>query len=139
MMEIGELLRQGRTEEVWQRCCGFIDLSIEDFMKIQKRLLLEQLELLKKCSLGRYIMNGANPRTVKEFREQVPLTTYADYEPYLLKRRRNVLPEKPILWIHTSGRSGEYPFKWVPTTGRQYRELGPALLSSLIFSSCKQR
>jgi len=69
----------------------------------------------------------------------VPLTTYADYAPYLLKRRKNVLPEKPILWLHTSGRSGEYRFKWVPLTKRQHQEMGPALLSSLFFSSCKQR
>ncbi|GAI22931.1 unnamed protein product [marine sediment metagenome] len=71
-MEITELLRQGRDEEAWQRCCGFIDLSLEDFMRIQRRLLSEQLELLKRCELGRYIMNGATPRNLEEFREQVP-------------------------------------------------------------------
>ena len=63
-MEIIKLLRQGRTEEAWQRCCGFIDLSLEDFMRIQWRLLSEQLGLLKECELGRYIMNGANPHNV---------------------------------------------------------------------------
>jgi len=139
MTEIGELLRQGRTEEVWQRCCGFIDLSIEDFMKIQKRLLLEQLELLKKCALGRYIMNGANPYTVEEFREQVPLTTYADYAPYLLKRRMDVLPKKPILWQYTSGKSGEYPYRWAPVTARQLDEIEPLIFALLFFSTCKQR
>jgi len=139
MTEIGELLRQGRTEEVWQRCCGFIDLSIEDFMKIQKRLLLEQLELLKKCELGRYIMNGANPYTVEEFREQVPLTTYADYAPYLLKRRMDVLPKKPILWQYTSGKSGEYPYRWAPVTARQLDEIEPLIFALLFFSTCKQR
>jgi len=139
MTVMGELLKQGKTDEVWQRCCGFIDLSLEDFMKIQKRLLLEQMELLKKCELGRYILNGASPRTVEQFREQVPLTSYADYEPYLLKRKSKGLPEKPILWQHTSGRSGEYPFKWVPLTNRQYHEIGPALFSAIIFSSCQER
>ena len=107
MSTLAELLRQGKNEEVWQRCCGFIDLRLEDFMMIQKPLLLEQLELVKKCELGRYIMNGADPYTVEEFRERVPLTNYADYAPYLLTRRKNMLPEKPILWMHTSGRSGD--------------------------------
>ena len=139
MSTLGELLKQGRTEEMWDRCCGFIDLSLEDFMRIQRRLLLEQLELLKKCELGQRIMNGARPESVEEFRELVPLTTYADYAPYLLKRRLGVLPEKPLTWMHTSGRSGEYPFKRVPLTSRQYREMGPAMLSSLIFSSCRGR
>lgn len=40
-----ELLRQDRREEIWQAYCGFIDLSIEEFMTIQKELLLEQLLL----------------------------------------------------------------------------------------------
>jgi len=139
MTEIGELLRQGKTEEVWQKCCGFIDLSIGDFMKIQKRLLLEQLELLKKCELGRYIMNGANPYTVEEFREQVPLTTYADYAPYLLKRRMDVLPRKPILWQYTSGKAGEYSYRWAPVTARQLDEIEPLIFALLFFSTCKQR
>ena len=84
---------------------------------------MEQIELLKRCELGRVIMNGAMPRTVEEFRKQVPLTTYADYAPYLLKRKKDILPEKPLLWQHTSGRSGEYPFKWLPVTNRLYEEL----------------
>jgi len=41
-----DLMRQGRKEELWQMCCGFLDLSLEQFMTIQKRLLLEQIELL---------------------------------------------------------------------------------------------
>jgi hypothetical protein len=124
---------------VWQRCCGFIDLSLDDFMMIQRRLLLEQLGLLKKCGLGKVIMRGATPSTVEEFRQQVPLTSYSDYAPYLLKRRKGMLPRTPFLWQHTSGRSGEYPFKWVPLTNRQYDELGPAVFAAIIFSSCKQR
>ncbi len=110
-MEVAKLFRQGRTDEVWQRCCGFIDLSLEDVMRVQKRLLLEQLELLRRCELGRYIMNGANPYTVEEFRKSVPLTTYEDYAPYLLGQREDVLPKKPALWQYTSGKSGEYPFR----------------------------
>ena len=78
-----ELFRQGRHEELWQMCCGFLDLSLEQFMSIQRRLLLEQIELLKNCELGRKVMRGAMPETVEEFREQVPLTTYADYYPEL--------------------------------------------------------
>jgi len=70
-----DLLRQGRKEELWQMCCGFIDLNLEQFMAIQKRLLLEQIELLKNCQLARKVMLGAMPTTTEEFREQVPLTT----------------------------------------------------------------
>ena len=134
-----ELFREGKYEELWQRCCGFIDLSLNDFMRIQRRLLLEQIELLKRCELGRIVMRGAMPTTVEEFREQVPLTTYADYAPYLLRRRMDVLPKKPILWQYTSGKSGDYPFMWAPVTARQLDEIEPLLFALLFFSSCEQR
>ncbi|MCX6003485.1 MAG: GH3 auxin-responsive promoter family protein, partial [Chloroflexi bacterium] len=139
MATLGELLQQGKHEELWDRCCGFIDLSLESFMKIQKRLLLEQMELLKKCELGRYIFNGVNPHTVEEFRKQAPLTTYADYAPYLLKRRMDALPRKPILWQYTSGKYGEYPFRWAPVTARQLEEIESLILALVFFSGCKQR
>jgi hypothetical protein len=134
-----ELFKEGKYEELWERCCGFIDLSLEDFMNIQQRLLLEQLGLLKRCELGRIVMGGVIPRTVEKFREQVPLTTYDDYAPYLLKRRMNVLPRKPILWQYTSGRYGEYPFRWAPVTTRQLEEIQPLLFALLFFSSCSER
>jgi hypothetical protein len=134
-----ELFKQGRHEELWQRCCGFIDLSLGDFMNVQQRLLLEQLELLKRCELGHYIMNGAKPNTVLEFREQVPITTYADYAPYLLKRKMDVLPKKPILWQYTSGKYGEYPFRWAPVTAGQLEEIESLIFALVFFSSCKQR
>ncbi len=139
MSRIAELLREGKTEELWQRCCGFIDLSLGEFMAIQKRLLLEQLELLKKCELGRYIVNGAEPHTVEEFREQVPMTTYADYCPALLEQREDILPTKPILWIQTSGRSGEYPHKWVPVSQRFWQEAGQNFSAIALFAACKER
>ena len=96
MSREAELIVQGKNKELWQRCCGFIDLSLEDSMSIQRRLLLEQIGLLKKCKLGRSIMRRANPETIDEFRQQVPLTTYADYEPFLLTRNEGALPAKPL-------------------------------------------
>jgi hypothetical protein len=84
-------------------CCGFIHLSLEQFMTIQERLLLEQIELLKNCDLGVRIMRGALPETIEEFREQVPLTIYDDYLPDLVERREDRLPKKNplcgyVLW-----------------------------------------
>jgi hypothetical protein len=139
MVTLDELFRQGNHEELWQRCCGFIDLSLQEFMNIQTRLLKEQLALLKKCELGRHILMGTNPETVAEFREEVPLTTYANYAPYLLRRRMDVLPRKPILWQYTSGKYGEYAYRWAPVTARQLEEIAPLILALVFFSTCKQR
>jgi len=132
-----ELLRQGRNEELWQMCCGFLSLNLEQFMVIQKRLLLEQIELLNRCALGNKIMRGAKPQTVEEFREQVPLTTYADYCPELIEKREDVLPVKPAFWVHTSGRSGEYPCKWVPIMPAYSHDLSVIMCGVGILSSCK--
>jgi hypothetical protein len=132
-----ELLQQGRNEELWQMCCGFLSLNLEQFMTIQKRLLLEQLGLLNRCPLGKKIMRGAKPETVEEFREQVPLTTYADYCPELEEKREGVLPAKPALWVHTSGRSGEYSCKWVPMTQAYSREMSVLMYGIGNLSNCK--
>ena len=139
MVTLDELFRQGKNEELWQRCCGFIDLSLPEFMNVQSRLLREQIALLKKCELGRQIFNGANPETVSEFREYVPLTTYADYASYLVKRRMDVLPRKPIMWQYTSGKYGEYKHRWAPVTSKQLEEIEPLIMALVFFSSCKER
>ncbi len=113
-----DLLRQGKKKELWLDCCGFIDLSLDQFMGIQNRLLLEQIELLNRSAIGEKAMRGAKPGTVDEFRRQVPLTVYADYCPDLQERREYVLPAKPSRWVKTSGYSGTYDVKWVPWSER---------------------
>src|SRR5512139_140303 len=90
-----DLMRQGRKEALWQMCCGFIDLSLDQFMEVQHRLLLEQIELLKRCELCQRVMHRAQPVTVDYFRNQVPFTTYADYCPELHERLEHGLPAKP--------------------------------------------
>jgi hypothetical protein len=132
-----ELLRQGRDEDLWQMCCGYLGLNTREFMDIQERLLLEQLELLNGCPLGEKIMRGARPKTLEEFRQQVPLTTYADYCPELLEKREDILPVKPEQWVRTSGKSGEYTCKWIPITPTFSYELSVVMYGLGNIASCK--
>jgi len=134
-----DLLREGRKEELWQMCCGFLNLSLEEFMAIQKRLLLEEIKLLKNSELGRRVMRGAMPETVEEFREQVPLTTYSDYLPELVEKREDVLPAKPAMWVHTIGRAGEYNFKWVPLSERSLYEFERVAGGVGLLASCNRQ
>lgn len=134
-----ELLREERREEIWHKYCGFIDLNIEQFMDIQKRLLLEQIDLLSKCELGRKFMGDETPTSVEEFRANVPLTRYADYAPYLLEKREDVLPVKPYWWLHTSGRSGEYECKWVPYSEEMVQKLAECSMTTMTFCSSSKR
>lgn len=134
-----ELLRQGRRDEIWSKYCSFLDLSLEETMQIQERLLLEQLRLLGKSELGRKLLGSRVPTTVEEFRQSVPLTTYRDYADYLLEQRDDVLPRQPQCWLHTSGRSGEYDYKWVPYTSEMVRRVHECVLASLMFGACSRR
>jgi hypothetical protein len=134
-----ELLQQGSKAELWQMCCGFIDLSTEQFMAVQKRLLLEQIGLLKGCQLGRKVMRGAMPETIDEFREQVPLTTYADYCPEVQERRDHALPSKAVHWVRTSGYSGTYDIKWVPWPDSFAQEVEKACAASILFALARER
>jgi hypothetical protein len=134
-----ELIRQGKKKEIWQKYCGFIDFSVDEFVETQSHLLLEQLRLVGDCELGHKLLWGTKPSSVEEFRQNVPLTTYRDYFPYLPDKREDALPEKPIVWQRTSGRSGEYPCKWVPVTERLYKEVGFYVVAMLAFSSAKKR
>ena len=139
MSTASELWWQGKTDEIWKQCCGFIDLSLEDFMTIQRRLMLEQIQLLNRCELGRGVMRGARPRSVEEFRALVPLTTYADYASYLNDKREDVLPEPSIYWQRTSGRSESYYHKWAPLTQRTAEELSSLILAACCFCTCKEK
>jgi hypothetical protein len=134
-----ELLRQGQKEELWQMCCGFLNLSLEQFMDIQKRLLLEEIELLKNSEMGRRMLGGAMPNTVEEFRQQVPLTTYSDYLPELVEKREEILPTKPAIWVHTVGRIGEYNFKWTPLSERFLFEFERVAGGIGLLASCDAR
>jgi len=134
-----DLMRQGKKAELWQMCCGYLNLSLEGFMTIQKRLLLEQIELLKGCEMGRRLMGGAMPETIQEFRAQVPLTTYDDYLPELLERSERWLPAKPALWVHTVGRAGEYNFKWVPLSASFLEEFERVAAGVALLGACNDR
>jgi len=133
-----ELLKQGRESEIWQMCCGYLNLNIEEFMTIQKRLLLGQMEALSHSSIGRKIFNGAWPQTVEDFRKEVPLTSYGAYCPELSEKREDWLPEKPAQWVHTSGRTGEYSCKWVPITPSFINQLSPLLYGIGLLSASRK-
>ncbi len=139
MADLATLIRQGRKQEIWMKYCGFLDLTVDEFMEIQERLLLEQIDELGKSMMGRMIMGDVIPSTIKDFREKVPLTTYKDYVGYLDIQREDVLPRKPKVWCHTSGRTGEYKFKWVPYTDKMYERTGEVVISAMILSSANRK
>jgi hypothetical protein len=137
MLSEGQFFQTGDRKRVWQRYCGFLALSLQEFMEIQMRLLLEQLELVAKNPLGERIMKGAKPKSIKEFRRLVPLTTYNDYAPYIGNCQEEVLAEKPCYWAHTSGKGGN--FKWVPYASRADEIAGRNMIGARILATAEQK
>ncbi len=139
MTSLRTLIQQGRQKEIWTKYLGFLDLSIDEFMEIQERLLLEQIDLLGKSLMGRMLMGDVIPTSIEEFREIVPLSTYKDYHEYLEQKRTDVLPREPVTWAHTSGRSGDFRFKWAPYSKKMYDRLGDSVTGSMILASCSKK
>ena len=44
-MNLSEKLQEQQYEEIWSQYCGFLDLNVEEFMAIQRRLMEEQIQL----------------------------------------------------------------------------------------------
>jgi hypothetical protein len=124
-------------DELWQRYCGFLDLSISEFMDIQKELLIDEIERVANSTLGKKIIGNKKPVSVEEFRRIVPITTYKDYEPYLSQKKEEALAEKPYIWCHSSGRGGY--FKWIPYTAEFINKTSVRALATLILASCTQK
>lgn len=138
MTKPSKLLQEGRKSEIWERYCGYTSLSLDEFMSIQKRLLMEQLHLLGTSEIGKMIMGDPVPTTIEAFRQNIPLTTYEDYEHLLDKENEDILPLKPYGWARTSGRTSGRGPKWVPITKQFYDRLADAVIGAMIMSSCSQ-
>jgi len=125
------------TMRTWNRYCGFLDLSTESFVDIQKRLLMEQIDLVADSSLGRIIMRDRKPASVEEFRNTVALTRYADYAPYIGEFQEDCLAEKPQYWVHTSFTEGDY--KRFPWSHQFHKVQIRNIIASLILSSASRK
>jgi hypothetical protein len=137
MTTLDEMLKNGSKEQIWEKYCGHLDLSLKEFMQIQERLLLEQLELLEGSEIGNKLFGNRVPKTVDEFRSLVPLTNYDFYAPFLLEQKADGLPKDEYIWCHTSGKGGQY--KWIPYTKRMYTKLGEVVVGAMLLASCKYK
>ena len=54
MTYTSEMIKKGEKEKIWAKYCGYLDLSIKEYMQIQERLLIEQFITLKDCNLGKH-------------------------------------------------------------------------------------
>jgi hypothetical protein len=139
MKTLRDMLRDEDYEKIWKAYLGFLDLSIEEFMDIQNRLLLEQINLLNQSVLGKRLFGHRSIKTIDEFRRYVPLTTYDDYAETLLNKREDELPSKPLHWVQTTWKGGANPIKLAPYSLTMVQENTKMFMASLLLSTSKGR
>lgn len=138
-MRFEEKLKKCRAEDIWNEYCGFLDLSMEEYMNIQNRLMEEQLFLWENSDLGRKLLKGKRPHSIKEFREVFPLTEYEDYADVLLQKRGDMLPDTPIIWIQTTWEGGKHPVKVAPYTQGMLNTYKNNILACMLLCTSSQR
>jgi len=133
-----DLIRRREFDRAWRRHCGYLDLSMDEFMRIQNRLLEEQLQLGKQHPLWQDLFGAfLENLTVENVRQLGPLTEYELYEPYLRDRPDNILARSIKEWARTSGLGGKP--KWIPYTEEAYEHLGVCSITTGILSAAQER
>jgi len=128
---------RSENDHVWQKHCGFLDLTTEQFMAVQETLLVQQLDRIDNFPLTKRLIGDRTPTSIEEFRRLVPLSTYQHYAPEFESGDEDALPEKPYTWAHTSGGSGTV--KRVPYTREFYYHSLDSLMTAFILACSKRR
>lgn len=123
-------------DTAWERFTGFRNLTVDQFCEIQGQLLVEQVRTIGASKLGARLLRMTKPSTVEEFRETVPLTTYADYTKNLDPSARQDLPAFEYMWAHTTGAQARY--KYVPYTRRAYTRMLDNLMGAFLLSTARE-
>ena len=138
-MRFEEKLKKYGKQQLWQEYCGFVDMSLTDYMYTQRRLMEEQLSLWCESGLGRQLLHGAKPRTIDELRNALPLTSYADYADVLLPKRAEMLCAEPSIWIQTTWEGGLRPIKLAPYTRSMLDTYRHNLMSTMMMATAKRK
>ena len=139
-LEGGNEVRAARSigwesESAWRRFCGFLDFSQDAVLDVQRRLLQDQIRLLKDSPIGQRFMSAMKCDEIDEFRRSVPLTTYADYaDLFQSGGSARALPGK-YMWTYTATGPGQD--KWVPYTARGYERLLDNIMATLLLAAAE--
>jgi hypothetical protein len=120
----------------WERFTGFRNLTVDQFCEIQEQLLVEQIRTIGGSRLGARLLRMTKPANVEDFRDSIPLTTYADYTKYLDPSAREDLPSFEYMWAHTTGAQARY--KYVPYTRRAYTRMLDNLMGAFLLSTARE-
>lgn len=138
-MRFDEKLKKFSHRKLWDEYCGFLSMSLSDYMYTQRRLMQEQILRWSASPLGKKLLNGKTPSTIEEFLEQMPLTEYADYADILLARRDDMLCSEPVIWIKTTWEGGLRPVKLAPYSRAMLDTYRHNLIAALMLATARQK
>lgn len=138
-MKFEEKLKEYKDWDLWKEYCGFLELTTEEFMAIQNRLMLEQLRIWEKSGIGKRLLKGKQPKTIEEFRKVMPLTSYEDYADVLSLKDKTMLPDDPVIWIQTTWEGGRHTIKLAPYTRGMLETYQNNMLGCLMLSTSDGR
>lgn len=122
----------------WNKYCGFLDLSLDEYMEIQKNCLIKQLNVWSKSNLAKSIIKN-NCINVDDFKNSIGLTTYSDYADILLNKNEEDLPSKPQIWIQTTWEGGTRPIKLAPYSKEMLETFQDNILACLMLATSTKR
>ena len=132
-----EAMKAGRVkwdpETAWRRFCGFLEFSRDASLDVQRRLLRDQICLVKDSPVGQRFMSAMQHDTVDEFRRRVPLTTYADYADLLEPDAPARMSSNGYMWAYTA--TGPGNGKWVPYTARGYERVLDNVMAAMLLAA----
>lgn len=138
-MTFQQQLSRMSKSELWHEYCGYLDLDINEYMYIQRRLMKEQVELWCKSALGKSIYGDKMPESLDEFRRDMPLTKYENYADVLFKKDPELLPDVPMIWIETTWEGGLRPVKVAPYTRNMLDSYKHNLIAMAMLVSGKEK
>ena len=136
---VKEQILHSSKRELWDKYCYFLDLTLEEYMDIQKKYLKEQIALWKDSQLGQSILKGKDINDIEDFRKNVPLTTYYDYADILLKKDSSYLSKKADIWIQTTWEGGTKPIKVAPYTREMLDTFRDNVMTCLLLCTSKRK
>ena len=124
------------SESTWRRFCGFLDFSQDAALDVQRRLLQDQIHLLKDSPIGQRFMSAMKCDEIDEFKRSVPLTTHADYaDLFQPDGPARALPGK-YMWAYTATGPGQD--KWIPYTARGYERFLDNIMATLLLAAAER-
>jgi hypothetical protein len=136
-LEKERLLADSSKELLWKKYCGFLDLSLKEYLAIQKQLMKEQIQLATQSFIGRRIFGLHKPDTVAEFRHLTDFTDYAFYHSFFKEQPRAAFVEPVLYWTEVPRPGGEV--KYIPLSLSFITALADDAISALVLSAASCR